>query len=87
MPTGVVTERMRDNLEDEGQLPLHHRDKNTGDHLPVVFMDFPVLECEWIEYSDIDINTRSYRQGVDVYADIARFDIHRCDRVPYSGTI
>ena len=65
--TGMVTERMRDNLEDEGQLPLHHRDKNTGDHLPVVFMDFPVLECEWIEYSDIDINTRSYRQGVYVY--------------------
>jgi hypothetical protein len=26
-----------------------------------------VLECEWTEYSDIDINTRSYREGVDVY--------------------
>ena len=26
-----------------------------------------VLECEWTEYSNIDINTRSYREGVEVY--------------------
>ena len=41
--------------EDEGQLPLHHRYKNTGDHLPVIFVGFPVLKCEWTDYSNIDI--------------------------------
>jgi hypothetical protein len=51
--------------EDEGQLPLHHRDKDTGDHVPIIFVDFPVLECEWTEYSNI--NTRSCREGVEVY--------------------
>jgi hypothetical protein len=37
------------------------------DHLPAALVDMPVLECECTEYSDIDINASSCREGGEVY--------------------
>jgi hypothetical protein len=46
---------------------LQRGDKDAADHLPAVFVDFPVLECECTDYSDINIRASSCREGGEVY--------------------
>ena len=79
--------------EDEGQLLLHHRDKDTGDHLPVIFVHFPVLECEWTVSGlsiQISTSTQDHTEKESKYISLLQWDRSvrgLCTRLRSSGLL